>query len=175
MDNTLILAVLAVVVLGIVARPLWQRGRGAGRAPVPRRGATVRATDVPDDSPAALALREIELDHEMGRLSDDDYRAMRERYERELDAARGPTIPLARVAGRDAAPAAGDLDARAEALIAQFRGRGAACPSCGVRPEPDATFCSSCGRRLAPCPSCGRTISEPEAQFCPSCGASLTA
>jgi hypothetical protein len=25
---------------------------------------------------------------------------------------------------------------------------GVACPACGQRPEPDAAFCSTCGRRL---------------------------
>jgi len=43
-------------------------------------------------------------------------------------------------------------DEEIEAAVRSYReahaaGRGA-CPACGARPEPDAVFCSTCGRRL---------------------------
>ena len=46
-----------------------------------------------------------------------------------------------------------------------------ACATCGPRPEPDAIFCSSCGRFLGgPCPGCGAATDQPGARFCPACG-----
>jgi hypothetical protein len=42
-------------------------------------------------------------------------------------------------------------DEEIEAAIRSYRAReshGVTCQACGARPEPDAVFCSSCGRRL---------------------------
>ena len=44
------------------------------------------------------------------------------------------------------APPDDDIDARVRAL----RARHPACGNCGVRPEADAIYCSSCGRALEP-------------------------
>jgi len=41
-----------------------------------------------------------------------------------------------------------DLDI--EAMVADYRRDRPVCHSCGLRPEPNATFCSECGRPLAP-------------------------
>jgi hypothetical protein len=41
------------------------------------------------------------------------------------------------------------LSDAAEAEIRRYRATSAVCPSCGVRPEPGARFCSSCGRALS--------------------------
>lgn len=178
MNNSVILALIALAVLAVVAYPLVRRGRLA-RSAAPTRRAPPSA-DVPDESPAAIALREIALDRDMGRLSEADYEALRERYERELHASTPGVraIPPSDARPRDSGGAEAvrpGLDARAEALVARYRGHGVACPTCGARPEPDATFCSSCGRRLAPCATCGAAITEPDARFCPTCGASLSA
>lgn len=47
------------------------------------------------------------------------------------------------------ASSAEELDAAAEQAIDRWRGRTARCPNCAAELEPDANFCSSCGRRLA--------------------------
>jgi len=50
------------------------------------------------------------------------------------------------VAGRDV------TDDEIEEAIRSYRAvrrSGVACPNCGSRPEPDALYCSSCGRPLA--------------------------
>ena len=45
------------------------------------------------------------------------------------------------------------------------------CATCGPRPEPDARYCSSCGRFLGgPCPRCGAAMDQPGARFCSACG-----
>ena len=36
-----------------------------------------------------------------------------------------------------------------ETMIADYRRSRRVCPNCGLRPEPNATFCSECGRALA--------------------------
>jgi hypothetical protein len=41
-------------------------------------------------------------------------------------------------------------DAALEHMISQYRRARRACPSCGLRREPSATFCSECGRELSP-------------------------
>lgn len=41
-------------------------------------------------------------------------------------------------------------DTALEELIAGYRQTHPACPTCGLRPEPGATFCSQCGRTLTP-------------------------
>jgi len=54
---------------------------------------------------------------------------------------------------------------------------GVACPSCGSRTRPGATFCKRCGTSLragtgAICPRC-RTSNKPTAGFCKACGSRL--
>jgi hypothetical protein len=41
-----------------------------------------------------------------------------------------------------------ESDAEVEAMISDYRRVHPECPSCGLRPEPGATFCSECGRAL---------------------------
>ncbi len=66
------------------------------------------------------ALREIEFDHETGKLSETDYAQLKATY--------------------------------TQRALSVMRNSGAAvvaCEQCGPRPEPDARFCSECGRALA--------------------------
>lgn len=69
---------------------------------------------------AVAALREVEFDYATGKLSDGDYRALKTSF---------------------MGDAAAELGNPAKS--------GRACPACGVRPEVDAAYCSSCGRALA--------------------------
>jgi hypothetical protein len=123
---------------------------------------TSAAGDVSEE--AVIALREIEFDRATGKLSDSDYAELRTRYtERALDAMRQA----------DAAPAADDP---VEAVVLAYRARLKACVECGPRPEPDAIYCSNCGRYLPGlCAGCGATVNEPGAAFCASCGRRLAA
>jgi hypothetical protein len=40
-------------------------------------------------------------------------------------------------------------DAEVETMISDYRRARPECPTCGLRPEPGATFCSECGRALS--------------------------
>ena len=120
------------------------------------------------------ALREIEFDRATGKLSDEDYAALRARY-----------APLAlaelrvREGGADVAGApsvVADADDPVEAMIARARARASSCVTCGPRPESDALFCSDCGcTLLATCLRCGAAVEAPQARFCTGCGAALAA
>lgn len=69
---------------------------------------------------AVDALREIEFDHATGKLSESDYGELKSAYTQ-------------------------------RAVAAMRMGDKAAifCAQCGPRPEPDAAYCSDCGRALA--------------------------
>jgi hypothetical protein len=66
-----------------------------------------------------------------------------------------------------------------EAAIRRARDAQANVPACrvhGTRPEPDAIYCSECGRFLAgACANCGATTSAAGARFCEGCGHRLAA
>jgi hypothetical protein len=156
---------LAVGALAYVLYPLV-----VGPAPV-RRVATVAAPSAKAaENEAIVALREIEFDRVTGKLSDADYVELKSRYTaRALQAMR-------------AGDAAGGLSGGAsrddaiEAAVAAYRERMRSCPGCGPRPEPDAIYCSHCGRYLpGACEGCGASVTESGAAFCASCGRQLAA
>ena len=131
----------------------------------------------PDDdlSPQAVALRalkEIEFDRATGKLSDADYDSLKAKYTEEaLAALRG-----------DEGPGTGEGARRAEGTRPPSPVSRPACPADGPRPEPDAVFCSACGRRLgggggtAPgyCVRCGSAL-ETDARYCNRCGSRVAA
>ena len=88
------------------------------------------------------AIKELDFDHAMGKLSDEDHRAIRGRYERRaaevLRALDEPTAlhPWAR--------------ALAEGAVAPSPAAPAACPECGAALDADARFCKHCGTKVAP-------------------------
>jgi len=119
---------------------------------------------------ALRALREIEFDRATGKLSDADYDALRTKYTAEAVAA------LRAEEGR------GTRDMGRVAAAAKTRPSSPAprpsCPTHGPRPEPDAAFCSECGRRLGKaagyCARCGSAL-ETDARYCHACGTRVAA
>ena len=152
-------AILAVIALVIVLYPLFDELSIPSRRSLEPNGATPRVE-------AVQALREIEFDRETGKLSDGDYAALKTRYTREAVAA---------MRDEDAGISGESGDA-AEAVILQYRRRQLGCTVCGPRPEPDAIYCSTCGRYLAAsCAHCHAPITEIGARYCRSCGETLAA
>lgn len=150
--------VLAVIALAFVLHPIFF-------PPVPRAAslAIAPATTKPGDT-AVAALREIEFDRATGKLSDADYAQLKARYTREA---------LTAMRRADAAPAAAD---EIEAAVLAWRARHPECPEHGARPEPDAVYCSDCGRFLpGACTHCGAPVDESGSRFCSSCGHQLAA
>lgn len=177
MSESSILLLLAALVFLVLALPLLRR---RGDPSAARRAVSVARADAADDDPADVALREIELDRQMGKLSEADYLALRAKYAavREAGAAPAPARPGARAASTEAPAQSADrteLERRAEALVRHWRRHVVRCPECGERPEPDARYCSRCGLVLVPCPQCGSRVNETGARFCTRCGAGLLA
>ena len=148
--------VLAVGALAFVMYPLFFDTR-----PMTRR-VPVQEKDTSES--AIIALREIEFDRATGKLSDSDYNELKTAYSAralaEMRAAEGP----------DSAAAVDPLEARVRA----YRQARKDCGTCGLRPEPDAIYCSTCGSYLdGTCTGCGARITESSATFCSTCGVVL--
>lgn len=173
MLEVLAAAVLAVILLWMVLGPLMR--------PVQQRPHIWEPPD-PEETPrgaAVAALREIEFDRETGKLSETDYADLKARYTREAVAAqRGEERATAAVAGAGGVGPASDVEAMIAARARAIAGGAAPpCRICGPRPEPDAVYCSTCGRPLETghhCGSCGAVL-PPGSNFCESCGARVAA
>ncbi len=149
---------LAVGALAFVLYPVFF-------APPPRRHFSAPEPLGGDD--AVTALREIEFDRATGKLSDVDYAELKRRYTQEA-------IIAMRREGQTVAGASNDDEI--EAAIRAFRAGQPVCPTCGPRPEPDADFCSNCGRYLHDrCASCGAPVEALDARYCVNCGTRLAA
>lgn len=116
---------------------------------------------------AVAALREIEFDRATGKLSEPDYAELKARYTKEAIAAmrrQTSSVPDA------------PSDAEIEEAVRAYRDTHAACPVHGPRPEPDAEYCSDCGRYLHDrCAGCGAPVVEHDARYCVKCGNRLAA
>ena len=110
---------------------------------------------------AVAALREIEFDRETGKLSDADYALLKQRYTQ------------AAIDEMRSAKSASAQDP-VEAAIARAHAQQQSCDECGPRAEPDAAYCSNCGRYLAGCcANCGARVEVASSTFCSNCGEHL--
>ena len=124
---------------------------------------------------ALLALKDIEFDRETGKLSDEDYRFLKEKYTAQA-------IEALRAEEGTGAP--DDVEALVAHRVRALRSAAATappgapvCPTCGPRPEPDAVFCSTCGGKLfaaATCAHCGTALTA-DSRFCEGCGSRVAA
>jgi Double zinc ribbon len=174
-------AVIGALVLWLVLRPLI-------RPSAPH--AVIAEPIDPEETPkgiALAALKEIEFDRETGKLSDSDYQSLKAKYTAEaLTAMRHDPEPTTADRGSDDIEtmiAAKVRALRSDSAVkssdgsASFASGAPACPSCGPRPEPDAVYCSSCGRRLpvrVVCDRCSTTL-VPGSRYCESCGRQVAA
>jgi cytochrome c-type biogenesis protein CcmI len=120
-----------------------------------RRGATLNDLERDhlehDRGLAVQGLRELEFDHEMGKLDEADYQSLRKKLEARALAAmsaiertRGQSRGTLRLAPRRSKPAA---DSTSTAILAARRVNF--CPQCGVRVGAGHNFCAECGASLA--------------------------
>src|SRR5439155_11916880 len=175
---------LAVGAVAYVLRPIFRpdltdrelpgnpKGLPHGRGEGGRGG---EGEDPDDDlSPRAVALRalkEIEFDRATGKLSDADYDALKAQYTAEV-------VTALREESRDAGGEMREAMAAGRTPHPASRISHPDCPTHGARPEPDAEFCSECGRRLGSAPGyCGRcgAALEHDARYCHACGARVAA
>jgi hypothetical protein len=155
--------------LALILEPLLQSKR---------RAASPLDLPDPEETPRGIALsalKEIEFDKATGKLSDADYALLKDQYTQaavQAMRAEEQSAPEAVTAAEPGDAVEAIIDAKVRALR-QPAGEGSPqCPGCGPRPEPDAVFCSTCGKRLptgTTCASCGTALA-PAAKFCESCG-----
>ena len=170
---------LALGALAFVLHPLFAPPEA------PRRRTAAPGPAIAGGDSAVDVLREIEFDRETGKLSDHDYATLKATYteralaELRVQDAAPPAAGVPVGPARAAAPAAQTTaagDDAAEVAIRRMRARLQECTTCGPRPEPDAVYCSTCGRYLpGACAGCGAAITEPAARFCNGCGDALAA
>ena len=110
--------ILFVLLAAVLVAPLLDRQPRAG-------GVTEPGERLGD---ALEALRELEFEHETGKIDDEDYRKLRAEY------------AAVAIAARDAG-----ATAPAEADDRRRRAEGVACAVCGAPTAPGARFCSRCG------------------------------
>lgn len=138
MNEQTVLIAIGVVVAAVVLWPLIRR----------RAGRSAEAAVSPLTPEASEQLAELELDRAMGRVSDEDYARFRGELEAVTSTALAATSEPSHPSS--SAPASADAAvARAELLVRHWSlAARPVCPACGVRPEPEAVFCSNCGARL---------------------------
>ena len=177
--------VLAAVLVGIAA--LWLVLQPLIR---PRSSPSVPFEPLdPEETPkgvALAALKEIEFDRETGKLSDDDYELLKAKYtvaavealrHEQAGAVSNDIEALITVRVRSLRSAEATTSSDASPPLFPGSDSGRACETCGPRPEPDAVFCSTCGRRLTArehCDRCGAGL-VPGSSFCEACGRPVAA
>ena len=106
------------------------------------------------------ALRDLDFDHKIGKVSDEDYVPLRAQLVAEA---------AQYVQQQD------EEDKKLEALIQAHRvSHGSKCEQCGSSVEAGNHFCPKCGALVSNnlCPSCGKDVRDGDL-FCPSCGGQL--
>ena len=160
------------VVLAYVGQPLLRpqfAARATGAAPM---------EDHESRRDAAYAgIKELEFEHELGNLSDEDFQDLRDDYRHkaarvlvEMEAA----ASSATIASVEPELSPADEIEQAVMRLRQQRhqsGERKACPLCLESIDPDDRYCPNCGAALSRfCTECGEAR-EPADRFCRYCGA----
>ena len=175
--------VMSIGALLIVAYPIIARNRNAEPA---ASSAQEELDELLARRDAAFqALRELNFDHRVGKVSDDDFVVFEanlregaaaslkalDDWEAEADLSIDPVLERS-------------IDARRATLAAALLGSERSCPSCGRPAFADDKFCAACGSTLPAelpqpvladpdiCPKCGRPFAADD-RFCGNCGAQL--
>jgi hypothetical protein len=160
MDLGFIFTALALFILvaAFVARPLIEKMTGV-------EAEKTHADDLFAQREAILIeLRDVDFDHDTGKMNDDDYKEQRARL-----TAKGVEVlrALDEIKPQDSAPRLNTVDDEIENLIAIKRGKKIATPlpSNGKTPHggaADSFFCTQCGAQA-----------HADDKFCAKCGAKL--
>lgn len=177
-DGYLALGAGTALVLGGLSLVLWPLlNDGTPADLVPRPSAVKKGPADEASDGAVAALREIEFDRATGKLSDIDYAELKTRYTKaalaELRAADAMSNPPSAAVIDEPMPA---NISPVDAAIRRARMNQKSCMECGPRAEPDALYCSHCGRYLpGACGKCGTNVTMAASRFCAGCGDQLAA
>ncbi len=165
---------VAAALVGLAALWLVLQQLLTGGRPAPRPLEPLELEETPKGM-ALAALKEIGFDRETGKLSDADYEFLKAKYT-------ATAVEALRAETESHAP--DDVEAMIAARVRTLRSAATStppdapgCPVCGPRPEWDAVFCSTCGRRLPAASACGRcgAALPPGSRFCEACGTQVAA
>ena len=139
------------------------------------------------------AIRELNIDYTMGKLSQEDYQKLQGEYMQEassvlerieqrgngkqnLSAQIDHSILEIRKKRTGHAISIQNSDAAVAEPVTAVETDQVLCDACGTANEPDAKFCIECGTTLVPvvCPSCS-IPNKPHAKFCANCGQRIEA
>jgi hypothetical protein len=141
--------VLCGLALFRVLDPLLRTG--PDRVEAPRAPARMRELER-DKQGVLKAIREIELDYQMRKIAESDYREMLQRYRtramriiRELDAGDDYRVLIEEELKTRMSMAAPPKDAPAPVAAAPAT---TSCKSCGTPNDGDALFCKKCGNKV---------------------------
>ncbi len=113
------------------------------------------------------ALRDLEFDHAVEKVTDADYQRLRQSL-----LAQTTTI-LQQIEEAEASLEAERLLVKAVPRRVASLASAKTCPACHKPARPDAHFCTHCGSRLPDvCPDCGKQL-LPDDRFCTHCGAAV--
>jgi len=153
---TVLMATAALV--GIAALRMLGPLASAGEDRTPMVGRRTRAALEREKMLTLRAIKELEFDKAMGKLSEADWqemsgrlRARAARLMRQLDAGAGYREQIEReLARRLAARPVEGPGGRGAAAVDIHQGTPAArpCPACRTRNDADARYCKSCGQKL---------------------------
>lgn len=153
MNTAAILVGLGMLGVSIpfVIRPFQQKyTKGVKKSKMPAQNEEGRLA-------ALSALRDLDFDHKIGKVIDEDY------------------IPARAQLLAEAAQYIQQQEAEQEKIETLIQARraskGAACEQCGTTLEAGQRFCSKCGAPVnrSVCPSCGKKVRAGDL-FCSSCG-----
>ncbi len=175
-----ILLVLAVLV--VLAYPIVRQARGEQSPVVSTSSAETLADLLAERSAAFQAIRDLQFDHEVGKISDADLVV----YEAQLKQNAAETLRRLDAWETGADGALGlSIERRVRARRAALvRADARPCPQCGRPLAAADRFCTNCGRAVeaapraatvsvaAVCPKCERPVAADD-RFCPRCGQPL--
>ncbi len=168
-------ALMIVVAIAIVAWPFFNPAEESDAALPGSADPVVEGLVVQRDA-AYAAIKDLEFDHEMGKLSDADYRSMRAKMESKAVALL-QELDGHQLSARPRVGAGTDGDDVIEREIQRLRQTPRTpsrltCPKCGTAHAAGDAFCYKCGASLrgARCPNCGTRASVGD-KFCARCGA----
>ncbi|MCB0166515.1 MAG: zinc-ribbon domain-containing protein [Anaerolineae bacterium] len=172
---TIVLIVLLIgVTIGLVGAPLWQpAAANTALEDIERPGQTLEELEAQYRATLA-AIKDLNFDHEMGKVSTEDYQSLLAKSK--LEAARIRQA-IDRLSSAEIVEQEQALDAEIETLVAQLRQgsepaeallhevdaeiealkslppglpttEGRTCPHCGAALRADDKFCSSCGQAM---------------------------
>ncbi|MBI5030332.1 MAG: zinc ribbon domain-containing protein [Chloroflexi bacterium] len=169
------IALLIIAVIAFAAYPLFQR---TDELDVVFVGATDPMWEnlVTQRDATYGAIKDLENDHTMGKLSDVDYRTLRAKYEtkavtilQELDGLVGKKPSVQTNSATD-----DDIEREIVSLRRAPKNGKLECPTCGAPHLSEDVFCAKCGTSLKGirCPSCGQRATVGD-KFCAKCGTAI--